>query len=86
MPIDFCEFHWMDASFEWCDVRCGGRVGASLLSGSLQSLFFCEYEANKLVSFVALLHYLDHGSVTRRAFDLDVVCHVGEMIPAPADV
>lgn len=44
--------------------------------------FFCKYEVSKLVSFVALLHYLDHGSVTRRAFH----CHVGEMIPAPADV
>lgn len=49
-------------------------------------LFFCEYAACELPSFVDLLHYLDHGPITRHVFDLDVVCHVGEMTPAPADV
>lgn len=36
--------------------------------------------------FVDLLYYLGHGSVNRHVFDLDGVCHVGEMISAPADV
>lgn len=37
-------------------------------------------------SSLDLLDYLGHGSVDRHVFDPDGVCHVGEMISAPADV
>lgn len=59
-------------------------MGASL---ALQhKAFSCECAASELVSSVVLLYYLGRGSANRHVFDLDGVCHVGEMISAPADV
>lgn len=49
--------------------------------------FPCECTASAPApSPLDLLHYLGHGSVDRHVFDPDGVCHVGEMISAPADV
>ncbi len=69
------------------------EVGHLLRSGSLQccknnasKAFSSKCAASELASFVDLLYYLGHGSVNRHVFDLDGVCHVGEMISAPADV
>lgn len=70
--------------------RAGASFALAVCSVStqcLQSFFFpaSVQRVNWLLP-VDLLHYLGHGSVNRHVFDLDGVCHVGEMISAPADV
>lgn len=59
---------------------------SAVLQHSASKAFSCECAASELVSSVVLLDYLGRGSVNRHVFDLDGVCHVGEMISAPADV
>lgn len=56
------------------------------LQHNASKAFSCECAASELASSVDLLYYLGHGSLNRHVFDLDGVCHVGEMISAPADV
>lgn len=58
----------------------------AVLQHHASKAFPCKYTESELASFVDRLCCLGHGSVTRHVFDLDGVCHVGEMIPAPADV
>lgn len=58
----------------------------AVLQHDASTAFSCEFAESELASFVDLLYCLGHGSVTRHVFDLDGVCHVGELIPAPADV
>lgn len=68
-------------------MRCGGGGGAPFaLAVCSFTLPPKHFPASEIASFVDLLYYLGHGSVNRHVFDLDGVCHVGEMIPAPADV
>ncbi len=73
-------------------MRCGGGRGSpslqqlAVLQHNASKAFSCDCAESELASFVGLLYYLGHGSVNRHVFDLDGVCHVGEMISAPADV
>lgn len=72
----------------WDVEECGCLLYSGATTECLQSFFSypCECAASKLASCVHLLNYLGHDSVDRHVFDLDGVCHVGEMISAPADV
>lgn len=76
-----------------CELWRSERVHPSLwqvcgvITKCLRSFFPCELCSERTDFFSVDLHrYLGHGSVNRHVFDLDGVCHVGEMISAPADV
>lgn len=47
---------------------------------------YCLHSIGKWTSFLCWTTRLGRASVARHVFDPDGVCHVGEMIPAPADV
>lgn len=68
-----------------CLIRSGSLECYSTTQ-CLQRFFSCKCAVSDLASSLDLLDYLGHGSVDRHVFDLDGVCHVGEMISAPADV
>ena len=78
----------MSALFRQHNVRCGGGWAPSSPQqfSVLQHKVSFECAATEPASCVDLLDCLGGGSVNRLVFDLDGVCRVGELIPAPADV